>query len=67
MEGSQHGLEEIREDYPEQVGEALKCEMLAILVCYSCLLFLFQFLFFVPAFRSKARTAYESELHTHIV
>ena len=48
MEGSQHGLEEIREDYPEQVGEALKCEMLAILVCYSCLLFLFQFLFSFP-------------------
>ena len=34
MEGSQHGLEEIREDYPEQVGEALKCLLflLAILV-----------------------------------
>ena len=31
MEGSQHGLQEIREDYPEQVGEALKCEMLAFL------------------------------------
>ena len=30
MEGSQHGLQEFREDYPEQVGEALKCEMLAI-------------------------------------
>lgn len=26
MEMSQHGLQEIREDYPEQVGEALKCE-----------------------------------------
>lgn len=35
MEGSQHGLQEIREDYPEQVGEALKCEMLAFLVCFS--------------------------------
>ena len=37
MEGSQHGLQEIREDYPGQVGETLKCEMLAILICYSYL------------------------------
>ena len=39
MEGSQHGLQEIREDYPEQVGEALKRKMLAFLVPVSFLTF----------------------------
>ena len=59
MEGSQHG----REDYPEQVGEALKCEMLVVLACFSCS----SSFSYVPAFRSKARTAYKSEVHTHVI